>query len=179
MDTSDVPVPLSLLPGFRPPASLRLDPPLPEATDDPTAPATEPSRESLPDRPPRKLGGTGTHTRTSSAGDVPKPDAAATARVVAGLLGLVAAGVAGLVLWTRRRQLRRPTSEQLDDIAEPLAAIAMRHLPVEFLSKDLVDGLAAGSAVGAYLTDGPLLTHPDVDPGVPADLPTDPEQEIR
>lgn len=185
---------LAAIPSFRPPAHhRRLDPPTAELPEvDPESPPASPStsplqgpgpdaspfdpsshRPDLDDRP-------ATRTATSSAGTEPRPASPKeTAKLVAGLLGLLMLGVAGLVRWSRRGrvQLRQPTPEQLDDIAAPLARIAMRHVPAALLTPDLVDAGLAGAAVANYVNDGQLVAPVDVDPGVPAADPstTDPE----
>lgn len=161
---------LSLIPAFREPPGRRLDPPAtgvpgdqaqPEETDtDPSGPSTlKPGRDATPTR------------ISDSTGDkAPKPTAADTARLVAGLLGLVVAGAAMVVRWRAGRELRRPTKGQLDDISAPLARIGMRHVPAGLLNADLADSLAAGAALGAYVSAGPLIEHVGVDAGVPQGL---------
>jgi hypothetical protein len=171
------------IPGFATPRGRRLDPALPEvqAADPETS-----QPDSLPpaDHPTTDLSGqyvptaprldASDRTQTSTPGKAPKPSAAETARLVAGLLGLAVAGAAVLVRW-RRRDLRRPAKDQLDDVAAPIARILMRHVDPALLSPDLADAAMAGAALGAYLTDGPLLLPLPVDAGVPSELP-DPEE---
>jgi hypothetical protein len=178
VDTPDAPAgPISLLPGFRPPPTRRLDPPLAEETaqemgqgEGPTTTAAGVANDVGPDHlepagpRPRPAD---TPTPTSSAG---KPTAAQTAKLIAGLLGLAVAGAAAVIGWRGRRQLRRPSKQQLDDISAPLARITIRHVPADLLKEDLADAALAGAAVGAYLTDGPLILPADIDPGVPANL---------
>lgn len=186
-ETTTTPGPIAVIPGFR--SSRQLDPPVDGAEVDDleetatsaagpetelgTSPQTDLTtsrgRWSMPgiprpDADPRTL--------TSSAGKAPKPSTAETARLVAGLLGLAVAGVALVVRW-RGRDLRRPTKTQVDDIAAPVARILMRHVDPLLLSPDLADAALAGSAVGAYLTDGPLLQWLPEQAGLP-----DPEGEL-
>lgn len=178
MDTSATVLPDQPLPGFRPPANLRLDPPLPEVTEEgpETSPSTPESPGGPPDRPARRPAGAATRTGTSSAG-TDLPTAAETAALIAGLLGLALVGVAAVIRWRGRRQLRQPTKGQMHDIAAPLARIALRHVPAELLNPDLADAASAGAAFAAYVNDGPLIEPVYVDAGLPADL-QDPEQEI-
>jgi hypothetical protein len=105
-----------------------------------------------------------TPTATYSAGDdrTPGGDAHLVAELIAGALG-VAAMFAGWVISRRAGlQLREPTERQRDDIAAPLASVAVRHLDMTRLSPDLADMLEAGKAAGGYITDGPLIRHADV-----------------
>lgn len=168
-----------------------MDPPLPEDENGPSLPqdlGPGSSRSSLPlsdedgpasdsgQYPPlsRKPATSGTRTRTSaSTGDA---DPKLTAELTAAALGVVVAAIAFAVQLrrgARRRQLREPSNAQLDDMAAPLARIAGRHLPVEVLNKDLVDGLIFAGAAGRYLRDGDLLVEDLVDAGIPADLQED------
>lgn len=161
------------LPRFRQPLT---DPDLPAVTADPdptttAEPSPEPGQPSIrPSRPstdppsptvPRVAALA--PTPTSSAGD-PK----IAAQVVAGLLAL-ACGIAYGLFARRGRHFRQPSTRQITDIADPVGAILARHLPTEFISKDLVDATAAAGATHAYLVDGPLVTRiaepmPDLDP---------------
>ena len=164
MDTN----PLSLpLPRFRQPIE---DPPLPEVTDDP-APATEPPRpgpatgpgpdspppspDARPAPPPVLNPAPAARTGTSSAGD-PK----VAREVLAGLIAL-ACGVVASLAARRGLRFRQPTPLQVDHVAHPLGDIVARHLPTEFISRDLVDATAAAGGVHRYLTDGPLLVRVD------------------
>lgn len=154
------------LPRFRQPRPP--DPDLPEVTAGPDPatepPATEPPpmRGPLPLSPPSESTTqprvpsleAPTRTPTSSRAGDPK----VAAQVVAGLIAL-ACGIAFTVFGRRRLHFRQPTRGQADDIATPLGNLAARHLPTEFISKDLVDATAAAGAVHAYLLDGPLLTR--------------------
>lgn len=153
--------------------------PLPDGTTV-TDPPTEPTTTSPnpagdvdglgPPDPPNRRPDPPAGTRTASSSPVSKPTAAEAAKLVAGILGLVVAGVAAVVAWRGRRELRRPTGQQLDDIAAPLARIAVRHVPAELLNADLADGLLAAGAIGAYLGDGKLIRPPTIDAGVPDNL---------
>ncbi len=174
--------PVVALPRFLQPPQLRTDPAQPEmehldlpgpppATDNPTPGASlaggvdSSGAPSTPkaDRVP---------TRTGSS----SPDFNVTPKQAAVLLVGIGGLVAGVVAWGVRarwgRQLRRPTQEQLHDIAEPLARIWHRRWP-EVLGRfgvDVSDVILAGSAAGVYLNDGPLTAADLPDPGVPTDL---------
>lgn len=164
---TDDPVPatrLLPLPKFRQPPPP--DPELPAVTDD-RDPGTEPpapptSRGPLPASPlldsttPPRVPSleAPTPTRTSSRAGDPK----VAGEVIAGLLAL-ACGYAAWFFGRRRRSFRQPTGAQIDNIAVPLGNLAARHLPTEFISKDLVDATNAAGAVHRYLIDGPLVTR--------------------
>jgi hypothetical protein len=112
--------------------------------------------------------GAGTPTDTSSPGGLPiDPDAAV--KVIIGIIGIVCVA-ATLLARARNREFRRPNPGQREDIAAPLARIAMRRADLSRWP-DLVDAVDAGTATAAYLTDGPLTAPLTVtDPGVPPDL---------
>jgi len=106
-------------------------------------------------------------TRISSRGEPEPPDPELTAELIGIVLGLLAMGASLAVRRLRRgRDLRQPTNEQLDAVADPLGAIAARHLPKIVGTADLRDGIKAGRAVRDYLTDGDLIRSLDVSPGV-------------
>lgn len=185
MDTRDDPAaPVRPIPGFRPRPALLMDPPpagIPAGSPDPDsrpetlADSPQASGGGLYERPPLRPDRNGTRTATSdSTGDVPKASAKETAKLVAGLLGLVVAGVATLVRLRRGVQLRRPTVGELDDVAAPLARIAVRHVPAGMLTNDLADVAAAAAATGAYLSVGPLIEAVFVDAGLPDDVQGEP-----
>jgi hypothetical protein len=77
----------------------------------------------------------------------------------AGLLVLGARIGDRLVARAKGKALRAPSREQADDIAEPLARIACRHLPMDALSPDLTDAGLAAAAIDAYVHDGDLITE--------------------
>jgi hypothetical protein len=163
--------PLSLpLPAFRRPIS---DPDLPEVgtVDPPPAtsaaspgplPPSSPGESPAP--PPALNPDRPTPTRTSSAGSDPK----VAREVVAGLIAL-ACGIAFGLLGRRGLHFRQPTERQVDELATPLGSIIARHLPTEFISKDLVDATAAAGAAHRYVIDGPLVSR-YAEP-IPEDLP--------
>lgn len=109
---------------------------------------------------------------SSSAGE--KADPKIVAGALAAVVGIVATLVSAVLLrGPRPRELRRPTDEQADAIAAPLARIAGRHVPAAVLAPDLMDGIAAAAAVGNYIAEGPI-TSPAYDAG---QLPDDPDTE--
>jgi hypothetical protein len=148
------------LPRFRQPRPP--DPALPEVETDGPGPATEASPPS-PDHlqqptptpgplPPLDLSPERpAPTRTFSAGDLK-----VAGEVVAGILALVC-GYAAWFAGRRARVFRQPTQTQLDNVATPVGAIVARHVPTEFISRDLVDATRAAGAVHSYLIDGPLI----------------------
>lgn len=160
MDAIEIPLPSFLQP--RP----RLDPDLPEqeppaSTSGPSPEQTEEHRppispaDDLPAPPlPSLEPPAATRTRTSATGDP-----VAAGRVVAGLLVIVAGIAAGLLARTGRH-LRQPTKQQVSEIADPIGRIAARHLPSEFIGRDLADVTEAAAATHAYVLDdyaGPLV----------------------
>lgn len=91
------------------------------------------------------------------------------AKVLGGLL-LIAIGTVSFLLRARDKSVRQPTPRQLEDITDPLARIACRHLPLDALGPDLIDGTEALVAIHAYALDGPLVLRaegPDVEVEVP------------
>jgi hypothetical protein len=118
-----------------------------------------------------------TPTDTSSGGSSgppPKASAKDAGKVVAGLVGLAAAGATYVLRRRLGQRLRRPTKTEATDIGEPLGAILWRHTAKywSWLGPDLVDLINAGTAAGAYINAGPLLEYDYPDAGVPADLQT-------
>lgn len=135
----------------------------------PGTPATDASP-----RPAAPAPGTDAFSTTSAYPS--KPTTAETAKLVAGLLALGFSAAAMVVQFTRRRQLRKPTREQYDGMARPLAKIGLRHVEIGALNADLFDVIAFGTAAGDYVSDGPLTTAGrDTDPGVPANLQEEPQ----
>jgi hypothetical protein len=163
-ETPPVAIPL---PRFRRPIS---DPPLPEvdsptATDGPSPdqPQTGPSSpqdptslDASPPPPPVLSPGPRTLTGTSSRAGDPK----VAGEVLAGLIALACLW-AYTIAGRSRRHFRQPTQDQIDDVATPLGNIAARHLPTEFINRDLVDASRAVGAAHRYVIDGPLLTRYD------------------
>lgn len=87
-------------------------------------------------------------------------DPSIAAGTLAGLLVIVAGIVGGLLARSGRR-LRQPTEKQIGRVADPLAGIAARHLPVGMLNDDLADVTKAAAGIHAYVLDesGPLITR--------------------
>lgn len=177
------------LPRFSQPQSRQLDEPLPEAPDGPpeagseqtaTPPPPSWTGPTLPLRSPYAPDAPAGHdpsgnrpTGISTTGEVIDPEQ--VAKVVGGLVKLLAAGAAWLLRRTRRVELRQPTREQLDGFAGPVASILMRHFDATAFTPDLVDVTLAASAAGVYAGDGPLLLPLAVDPGLPPSQPDDQE----
>lgn len=170
---------LSALPTFAAPPSQKLDPPLPEVEpSEPLSPSTAPENESPIGRRAPMAPSTDDEPspRTATSTDRPalKPggDPAQVAKVIGGLFVIV---VTSLSVLARRRgkEFRQPTPEQRDDVARPLARIAVRHLPLDLIGEDLADATEAAVAVHEYAMDGPIVRAPHVDHG---DMPTYPEE---
>lgn len=101
-------------------------------------------------------GGDGGDAR-SGAGRVDLADAAA--RTIGQLL-LVLSGVAGWLVVRRsggRRALRAPSEAERAEVAEPVAAILVRHVGGSWLSADLLDVTRAAAGTAAYLQSDPLV----------------------
>lgn len=120
-----------------------------------------------------------TRTPSSSAGSrIGDPKQAA--KVLGGLVGLVFVVGGGLLVQLRGRDLRRPTRQQTAGIADPVARILARHTDLSMLTPDLGDVIEAGSAIGDYLTDGPMVVARDQDQDQPVyldDAEQDPDPE--
>lgn len=118
-----------------------------------------------------------TRTESSSSGadaDVDKPSKGEVIALVIGVLGAVTVGASALIRWRTGRKLRQPTPGQARDIAAPLGRIAYRLAEFSWLGENVIDGIKALTATGAYMNDGPLLIAGDnIDPGVPANLQED------
>lgn len=175
-DAADARLPLLTvpLPRFRQPRPP--DPALPPVETGDPGPATEPGPPDSPDLPrpqipipdlPPRLDLSPERpapTRTFSAGDLK-----VAGEVVAGILALLC-GYAAWFAGRRGRAFRQPTQLQLDNVATPVGAIVARHVPTEFISRDLVDGTRAAGAIHSYLIDGPLIER------MPEPLPDFPEE---
>ena len=184
------PPPLVAVPTFRPPTPDLPGPPaeedmplIEERTTGPTVPNRPPAGGEAFSTPSAAVGDADTiRTRTGTSSAPTKAETIRTATAAIGaaigvtamLAGIVAARVFG-------RMLRPPTTDQRRDIAAPLARIAQRRLDLTKWSPDLVDGVEAAEAVGAYLQDGPIaprlvpVQHIGMEHGTdtpPADDPT-------
>lgn len=184
---------LAALPGFSPPPRRLPDPPGPMLDSQPSTGTTwgPIPEEEMPATPVRGLFGvlrrprperSDTRTRTSdSTGDAPKISVKETVKLVSGLLVIVV-GVAALVASATdpsgQRALRRPTDDERQNIAGPIASILVRHADPALLNPDLTDLILAGSATVDYVSAGPLMTAVSVDPGMPPDVQLD-EPEHR
>lgn len=152
--------PAAYLPTFTAPEPATADDgtPIPETN-------RKPETSNVPwNRKPEELAGTTTHTGISSGGKARVGDPKALAKTLAGLIGLGVIVVAGVMRKTGKRvDVRQPTDRQADGIAEPLARIITRHTDLSTVTPDLADVLAAGAALGDYLTDGPIVTRQSVE----------------
>lgn len=181
------------MPTFAAPATRPLDPALPADHPDnlasqPLAGPVDDRTQELPalddwpqrgrglvdglsavtDRIRQTIRPTGDRTGTSATDDESaKLDPEKAARILAGVIGLVATGVSVFVAWRSKHTvtLRKPSREQALDIAEPVARILLRHFGLSAFP-DIEDGVEALAAAGAYVSpeSGPIL--------VPVTLPT-------
>ena len=167
---------LSAIPSVAVPPSLRLDPPLTSETDEETdspreqlTPSPDPRRSESPSgrrepaSPSTADGASSAATPTSTDRPPLKPggNAQQVAQVIGGLFVIL---VTTLSVLARRsgREFRQPTPEQRDDVARPLARIAVRHLPLDVIGPDLADATEAAVAAHNYAMDGPIVTRPTV-----------------
>lgn len=137
-----------------------------ESRDSGGAPGVRPfQRPDSPDDDPIR---TGISSGGSRIGDPRK-----AAQVIGGLVGLAFVIGAGILAQLHQRDLRRPTRTQTDGFADPVARILARHTDLSMITPDLGDIIEAGSAIGEYLTTGPVLVprtveyaddEPDPDP---------------
>lgn len=183
MTTDDPQARAAMIPTFKPPSqnpgphptsTLTQDPP----PRDPTSPPSRPSGVDGPvgrmyRKPDTEDPAPARRTETSSDGDVHKPTAAEATALLVGLLGVVAVSAAALIRWRTGRKLRPPTRQQTNDIAAPLGRIALRLSDLSWVGPNIIDGIKAATATGAYINDGPILLGEDYDPGIPDDLQGD------
>jgi hypothetical protein len=149
---------LGVIPMF---STAPTDPALPTVEPETASPEPSPSasppgpagRKSAPDRatPPRPTGTTSDEgPRWESGGDPLK--------VAIFIGGLFIAATAGMHWLASRKglQVRQPTPKQRDGFAEPVARILTRHLPLQRLDDDFLDGAEAVTALHDYVTGGPV-----------------------
>lgn len=156
---------LAQIPRFQQPQRRRLDPSVPEDENPTPSPSDSPI---LSDQPNGLSLGLGGPTRTSTSGTPgtdEKPSTKDTAELLAGIIAVVAVGVAFVVRWRLKANLREPTEKQAEEIAKPLARIGLRHVPAAKLNPDLLDATQAAAAFGKYLKAGPLLERAYDNPG--------------
>lgn len=115
-------------------------------------------------------GAASARTNISDTDERPAADPKATIALMIGLLGALFAGVGILTRVRRGYRLRQPTKRDLRDMAEPLASIALRHLPAALINGDLADAAAVAAALSSWAEAGPILEPSDVDAGVPTNL---------
>lgn len=86
--------------------------------------------------------------------------------MVGGVLN-IALSLADIVIRRLRgRKVRQPSRDQVDDIAEPLASLAIRHLDMTKFGPDLADIVAAGGAASGYMREGPMTEPLEEQPPV-------------
>lgn len=184
------------LPAFQSPTPPPVDPTDPTATTvmPAMAPATtgpEPattgadvgvdSAALLRDIPVPRSPARATRTDTSDTSDEPgekfDPKAAAALMVAVVGLGVTVAAVVVRRLYRGQARLRKPTDKQVKQFSTAVTEIGLRHLGALNLSKDLTNGLEALGAVGAYVEDGPLIVPDAPNPGLPAKLEREEEDD--
>lgn len=170
----------NLIPTFAQPRPAPQDPPLPGTPAPPSTATTDPAATGPTEMPglnrpaPTVLSAdpdTSRPTATSGTDDRPrlKPsgDPRQVAKVIGGLL-LIVTGALGLLTVRRSggtKEFRQPTPDERDDIARPLARIAVRHFPLDLIGEDLADVTEAIVAGHEYVMAGPL-TYPTEQPNV-------------
>lgn len=93
------------------------------------------------------------------------PKAPVTQAQVAKVLARIVSTIAGAVGWVAGRRgwtLREPDADELAEISDPVARILHRHVPMDWLSEDLIDGVLFTEAVVSYVKTDPL-TRDDED----------------
>jgi hypothetical protein len=157
----------TFLPEFTP---ILTEPTEPDDDENPNPPRmVEESRDSggvpgvRPAQRPDSLDDGPIRTGISSGGSSRIGDPRKAAQVIGGLVGLAFVIGAGILAQLHRRDLRRPTKAQTDGFADPVARILSRHTDLSMITPDLGDIIEAGSAVGEYLTSGPILVSQSVE----------------
>lgn len=125
-------------------------------------------------------------TPSSAGKHTPSRDERAHAgKLVKGLLGALIVLTDGLMRRYAKRDLRRPTDENLEDFSNPIGQILARHVDLSALGPDLMDITDAASAAGEYLIDGPVSTLRRPESAVPDwtayqddDDPSEPAQPL-
>jgi hypothetical protein len=101
----------------------------------------------------------GPRTPTSTPGESKRAPTKVSTDDVAKTLGsllVLVAGFAGWLAIKSGRELRPPTEAERAEVAEPVAAILVRHVGAAFLTEDLVDGIRAAAGLTAYVQTSPL-----------------------
>lgn len=158
----------SLIPGVASTPRPSPNHPDPTRTPSPSANPFDPEAASYgPDsagQPTPGPGSDGTRTANFFRGDrgehaapkAPKRVSTADVAKTVGSLLVLLAGVAGWLANRTGRELRPPTEAERAEVAEPVAAILVRHVGAEFLTDDLVDGIRAAAGVAAYVQTNPI-----------------------
>jgi len=138
------------------------DPALPTVEPETASPSPSPASGSQPGpagRKPASDRATPQRPTGTSSDEGPRWEAGGDALKVAIFIGgLFLAATGGLHLLARRRgmQVRQPTPKQRDGFAEPVARILTRHLPLQKLDDDFLDGAEAVTALHDWVTGGPV-----------------------
>lgn len=161
MTINDAPANAVGLPEFRQPTAVPLPPrdPSSPSTNPPSPLSGQPIHPTPPSLKPGGPDGAATRTATSSAGEGLGRDHKHLGKTIAGLVALAFVIGDGLLRRYTRRGLRKPSKEQTQDFAKPIAAIIVRHTDGLDLVPDVADLIEAGSVAGHYLLDGPLTVR--------------------
>lgn len=87
------------------------------------------------------------------------PRAPVTQAQVSLVLGRILATLAGAAAWVASRRgwvLREPDPAERKEMSDPVARILHRHVPLDWLNEDLIDGVLCTEAVVAYVKTEPL-----------------------
>ena len=139
------------LPSFSTPPSQTMDPTPDQNRMQATAPDPLDEAQSPKDNDPESPR-TGTFTRPRLKPGGNRED---VAKVIGGLIVILTATL-GILAQRSGRSFRQPTPQQRDEIANPLASIAVRHLPLDVIGEDLADVTQAAVATHSYIMAGPL-----------------------
>lgn len=165
MDTPDQPQDqsprLASIPMFAQPRQERTDDLPPESHVSPPAATWSPESDPESNRPepesPSDDDWESPRTTTSTRPRLkPGGNPREVAKVLGGLIVLLTATL-GVLAARQGKEFRQPTPAQRDDIANPLARIAVRHLPLDAIGDDLADLTEAAVASHSYVMDGPLI----------------------
>lgn len=136
------------------------DDPLPEgATVDSPRPGPSEGEPPGDGGPPRSRTGSSPAPSAGSGGRPRQVVQAELALAVGGAL-VVLAGIAGWLLRRPGLRLRQPEQADVKAVAEPVARIVTRHVPLDLapgIALSIWDGCQAAGAAMAYANRGPLL----------------------
>lgn len=151
--------PAVFLPSFSPPDPQPLAPPLPSnQPESPGEPELEPTAHDgdLSPRQNDRIPLSTTGSKSFERADLPK--------IVAGLLKIGIALAEAAIVRTTPRRLRRPTEQQLADIANPSASLLKRYTNLANAPESLIDIADLATGISDYVLDEePLMPFKQVD----------------